>query len=86
MKLKRSAEKLEDYRERLKSGKAAKISVDHVDKIIKKLKKKKDSVTEEFEEAEKGSKKERLTKKIDVIDNQIKHARWLRRKIKEDDQ
>ena len=81
MKLSRSDEKLEAYKQRLDSGKTAKITPEHIAKIIKKLKAKRAKVTDELAETAKTRKKDRLKRKLKTISDQLDRARWLKDQI-----
>ena len=81
MKLGKSAEKLGKYYDRLKKGKAAKIKLNHVEHMLKKLDKHRKKVIDERDSADGSKKKERLGRKLEVIDDQIERANWLRDKV-----
>nr|WP_321444639.1 hypothetical protein [uncultured Cohaesibacter sp.] len=78
---KKSIGKLNAYFERLKADKADEIKPSHVDKIIEKLKAKKQSLEKDIEDSHKDSKKERLKGNIAVVQEQIKRAEWLKKRI-----
>jgi predicted nucleic acid-binding Zn-ribbon protein len=73
----KTLEKLEKYRARLKDGKAHKIKPKHVQKMINKLETKKFDIEEDIKSVSKPEKRERLTKKLATIGEQIKQAEWL---------
>lgn len=77
MPMKETAEKLEKYQDRLRSGKAEKIELKHVEKILEKLTSKKTEITAELAEATKQGKRERLEHKLATVQELIEKARWL---------
>ena len=83
MKLRRSAEKLDDYRKRLEKGKVAKIKPAHVEHIINKLNAKRTKVARALEGADNKKKRERFTRKLAVVDEQLERAQWLENEVSE---
>ncbi|SLN68734.1 hypothetical protein PEL8287_03831 [Roseovarius litorisediminis] len=81
MGLKKYAEKLDDYFERLKQGKAEKIEATHVEKVIRKLNAKKQQLLDEIQTTTKESKKARLEQKLLFAAEHIKRAEMLLEQI-----
>lgn len=77
MSIRETAEKLEKYQARLRSGKAEKIQPKHVAKIIDKLTAKEASLASELETTAKPDKRERLEHKLGTVRALIEKARWL---------
>ena len=77
MPIKETAEKLERYQERLRTGKAEKIQPEHVAKILEKLTSKETEITAELAAATKQGKRERLEHKLATVQELIEKARWL---------
>lgn len=74
-------EKLDKYFKRFDKGKAQKIKPAHVEKVIDKLEAKADLLRAELAETEKESKKSRLERKLDMVREQQKRARWLKKEL-----
>ena len=81
MGLKKYADKLDDYFERLTQGKAEKIRASHVDKVIKKLQAKEMQLLDEIGQVTKDTKKARLEHKVVIAREHIRRARLLLEKI-----
>lgn len=81
MGLKKYADKLDDYFERLTQGKAEKIKPGHVEKVITKLRAKKLQLQSEIERTTKDSKKARLERKVLIANEHIKRAEMLLKEI-----
>ena len=77
MPIKETAEKLEKYQERLRTGKAEKIRPKHVERILNKLTSKEIEITAELAETTKHSKQDRLEHKLATVRELIEKARWL---------
>lgn len=77
MGLKKLAAKVADYRARLEDGKASEIKPDHVRKVLEKLRHKEADLEEKLEKADGDEDRERLTRKLEVAQQQIRHAEWL---------
>ena len=73
--------KLDKYFKRLKKGKAQKIKPAHIEKVVRKLETKAQNLTAEIAETEKDSKKQRLERKLEMVREQQKRARWLAKEI-----
>ncbi|WP_191285688.1 hypothetical protein [Aliiroseovarius zhejiangensis] len=81
MGLESTTEKLDSYFARLEQGKAQKIKPTHVEKIMQKLESKAAALRSDLEETTKEPKKQRLQQKIDLVNEQLDRARWLREQI-----
>ena len=81
MGLKKYADKLDDYFESLKQGKAEKIKASHVDKVIRKLQAKEVQLLDEIGQATKDTKKARLERKVVIAREHIRRAELLLEKI-----
>ena len=81
MGLKKYADKLDDYFERLTQGKVEKIKPSHVEKVISKLQAKKQQLQQEIEKTVKDSKKARLERKVLIANEHIKRAEMLFKEI-----
>jgi len=81
MGMKKLAAKLDDYQERLESGKASRIKPAHVDKSLRKLRGKSDELARDLAAATEPEKAARLEKKLEVVRAQIARAEWLLREI-----
>ena len=77
MPIKETAEKLERYQERLRTGKAEKIRPQHVEKILEKLTSKEAEIAAELTETTKQGKRDRLEHKLATVRELIEKARWL---------
>ena len=77
MGLKKLAEKVAEYKERLERGKANKIKPSHVRKILEKLRKKSAELEAEIATTKNPDKKARLEKKLGIASHQIERAEWL---------
>ncbi len=81
MKLKKSVAKLDEYNRRLEEKKADQIKPAHVEQVLDRLHAKRSELEEELKTAEKPGKKDRLTRKIALADDQISRAEWLLQEI-----
>ena len=81
MGLERAVEKLDKYFKRLEKGKAQKIKPSHIEKVIRKLEAKAGLLRAELAETDKDSKKQRLERKLEMVQEQQDRARWLETKI-----
>jgi hypothetical protein len=81
MGLKKLAEKVVEYNERLENGKASKIKPGHIDKIISKLRRKSAELEAEIASANSPEKRERLEKKLAVARTHIERAEWLLKEL-----
>lgn len=81
MGLESAVEKLDKYFKRLKKGKANKIKPSHVERVVKKLESKAKLLQAELKDTDKDSKKRRLERKLEMIQEQRDRARWLESKI-----
>jgi predicted nucleic acid-binding Zn-ribbon protein len=77
MGLKKLAKKLDDYNERLSSGKTKKIKPEHVENLLDKLRTKESKIRAELAEAGDEEERDLLNRKIDVIETHIRRAEWL---------
>lgn len=82
MGLESAIEKLDKYYKRLDRGKAKKIKSSHVEKVILKLEAKAAVLRSEIAETEKEAKKQRLERKLEMVREQQKRARWLAENIR----
>ena len=83
MGLKKLADKVADYKERLESGKAHEIKPGHVQKVLEKLQAKSSELEEEIASSHSPEKRARLKKKLEVARAQEERAEWLMREISE---
>lgn len=81
MGLKKLAEKVADYKERLESGKAHKIKPSHVEKVLEKLRKKSLELEGDIASTHSADKRARLEKKLKVAKAQVARAEWLLHEI-----
>lgn len=81
MGLESAIEKLDKYYKRLDMGKAHKIRPSHVEKMMRKLDAKAALLLIEHAETDKESKKIRLERKLELVQEQQDRARWLLDKI-----
>lgn len=77
MGMKKLAAKVDEYNDRLKSGKASKIKRSHVEKVLDKLRRKSAELEEELSLATSGDKAARLEKKLGVVRTHIERGEWL---------
>lgn len=77
MGLKKLAEKLADYKERLDLGQTQEIKPNHVEKVLKKLRSKVTELEADISEEDDPDKKERLIRKLSVANEQVARAEWL---------
>ncbi len=77
MGLKRLAEKVAEYDERLERGKASQIKPSHVTKVLEKLRKKRAELEAEIATTKSADKKDRLKRKLGIACEQIERAEWL---------
>lgn len=77
MGLKKLTEKISDYHARLESGKASKIKPTHVTKVLGKLQAKESALKTEIAATEHGEKRQRLARKLEIAQTQIKRAKHL---------
>ncbi len=81
MGLKKLAAKVEDYNERLESGKASKIKPHHVEEVLHKLRAKETELEEEIAAAKSSDKKVRLEGKLEIARTHIERAEWLLKEL-----
>ena len=81
MGMKKLAEKVDEYNERLVSGKASKIKPSHVEKVLDKLRKKSAELEDEIAGAKSPEKKARLEKKRAIARAHIERGEWLLKEI-----
>jgi hypothetical protein len=81
MGLKKLAAKVEDYNERLESGKASKIKPRDVEKVLEKLRAKSTDLETEIVQTESADKKARLEGKLHVARTHIERAEWLLKEL-----
>ena len=81
MGLKKLAEKVNEYNERLERGKASKIKPGHVKDVLEKLQKKTSDLEKEIEATGKADKRARLVRKLGIAHQQIERAQWLLKEI-----
>ena len=81
MGLKKLAEKVADYNERLERGAAEKIKPSHVEAVLVKLHKKAADLKEEMSSAKNTNKKARLSKKLEIARAHVERAEWLLKEI-----
>ncbi len=81
MGLRKTAEKLDDYYDRMKAGRAKKIKPHDVKKAISKFQARERELLIEIENADKPAKKERLTQKLATTRDLISRAKWLLEQI-----
>ena len=77
MGLKKLAEKVKEYNERVESGKASKIKASHVEKVLKKLRAKATDLEAEIATTTSADKKARLENKLAIARTHIVRAEWL---------
>ncbi len=77
MGLSKTAEKLNDYYERVKAGKATKIKPDDVQTAITSLQSRERDLLIEIDTTEKPSKQDRLRQKLATTRDLIVRAEWL---------
>lgn len=77
MGLKKLAAKVEEYHERLESGKASKIKPHHVEQVLRKLRAKEAELEAEIATAKSSDKKGRLEGKLEIARRHIERAEWL---------
>lgn len=81
MGLKKLAEKVVEYNERLDGGKASEIKPSHVKKVLEKLRKKSAELEQEIAVAADSDKKARLVRKHGIACEHIQRAEWLLKEI-----
>lgn len=81
MGLKKLTEKIADYNDRFKRGKASKIKPSHVEKVLTKLRNKSAELKADIASAGSEEKKARLENKLAVATAQIDRAEWLLKEI-----
>jgi len=81
MGLKKLADKVADYKDRLKRGKASKIKPDHVKKVLEKLRKKVGDLESDITSTKNVDKKARLKRKLGIAREHVERAEWLMKKI-----
>lgn len=81
MGLESAVDKLDKYFKRLEKGKARKIKPSHVERVVRKLESKARLLRAELNDTEKDSKKRRLERKLEMVQEQRDRARWLESKI-----
>ena len=77
MKMKKLAAKVDEYNERLESGKVSRIKPSHVRKVLEKLRKKARELEDELATASSPDKKARLEKKLGIARAHIERGEWL---------
>ena len=85
MALKKTAEKLVEYQERLEKKKAKPIRRKHVEKVIDKIQSKHFDLNAELTKATKPSKRDRILAKLKVVDELQSRANWLLEEIKKEE-
>ena len=81
MGLKKLAEKVAEYNERLESGKADKIKPEHVKQVLEKLQKKSAELTADLASPRSPEKRARLERKLEVARAQEERAEWLLKEV-----
>ncbi len=81
MGLKKLAAKVEEYKERLESGKASKIKPKHVEKVLDKLRRKSADLEAEMARATSDEERARLERKMRVARTHTERAEWLLKEI-----
>ncbi|MBF9059367.1 hypothetical protein HKCCSP123_09240 [Rhodobacterales bacterium HKCCSP123] len=77
MGLKKLADKVVDYNERLEQGKAKKIKPAHVRKVLEKLRKNTVRLEAEIAAEDRSEKKARLKRKLRTARELVERAEWL---------
>lgn len=77
MGLKKLADKVSAYNERLEKGKAKKIKPNHVRKVLEKLRKKSADLEREIAGEKRADKKDRLKRKLRIAREHEERAEWL---------
>lgn len=77
MGLKKLADKVSAYNERLEKGKAKKIKPNHVRKVLEKLRKKSADLELEIAGEKRADKKDRLKRKLRIAREHEERAEWL---------
>ena len=77
MGLKKLAVKVEEYNERLESGKASKIKPHHVEEVLQKLRVNEAELVAEIAATKSTDKKGRLEGKLEIARTHIERAEWL---------
>ncbi len=81
MGLKKLAAKMEDYNQRLESGKASKIKPRHVEKVLQKLRAKSIELEAEIASTTSADKKARQEGKLQIARTHIERAEWLLKEL-----
>lgn len=81
MGLKKLAEKVADYNDRLERGKAEMIKPEHVAKVLEKLRKKTADLHADLASTKDADKKARLKNKLDIAREHVERAEWLLKEI-----
>jgi len=81
MGLKKLAEKVGEYKERVDSGKASKIKPGDVEKVLGKLRRKSAELESEIASAKAPEKKGRLERKLGIARTHIERAEWLLQEV-----
>lgn len=81
MGLKKLAAKMEDYNERLESGKASKIKPRDVEKVLRKLRAKSSDLEVEISSTTSAEKKARLEGKLQIARTHTERAEWLLKEL-----
>ena len=81
MGLDKLAAKVDEYNDRLDSGKASKIKPSHVEKVLAKLAKKTAELEHEVAHTRSEDKKERLKRKLGIARTHKERAEWLLKEI-----
>lgn len=81
MGLKKLAEKVVEYNERLENGKASKIKPGHIEKVLEKLRRKSAEIEAEIASSTSPEKRARLETKLAVARTHIERAEWLLKEL-----
>ena len=81
MGLKKLAEKVVEYNERLEDGKASRIKPGHVEKVLEKLRRKSAELEAEIASSNSTEKRARLETKLAVARTHIERAEWLLKEL-----
>lgn len=84
MGLKNLTRKVDEYNDRLSSGKAEQIKPRHVENVLEKLQAREKSLIERIEESDNPSRIGRLERKLKIARQQVKRAEWLLEQAKSD--
>ncbi|MCC1494705.1 hypothetical protein [Cognatishimia sp. F0-27] len=81
MGLKKLVSKMEEYNERLESGKASKIKPHDVEKVLRKLRAKATDLEAEIASTASADKKARLEGKLQIARTHLERAEWLLKEL-----